>query len=199
MPALDSPARTAAHSFSGVRRWRIDLDYVVVVVLSAVAVVAAGLSLRAGAVTTLSFREGAAWQTANVLAPLVVIAALIERAVEVVVGALREPGAREIALDREGDRAGEAAARLGRYKAATMKIAFTLAFALALLIGMSGVNAISQFVSLEGVNETQKLVLRWVDATVTALMLAGGADGIHRVVTTITAFLDATKQRAADG
>src|SRR5690606_12224075 len=72
---------------------------------------------------------------------------------------------------------------------------------IALLISMMGIRAIEMLVS-EGVVSAaplaqQALFVR-VDVLLTALLLAGGADGIHKVVLAFTSFMETTKERLDD-
>jgi hypothetical protein len=199
----NSPVETQESWWS---RARVEFDHVVALAFCAAAIVAATQLLRGTNPPPIAFRADALSNVANVLAPFIVISALIERAVEVIAAGWREPAAREhvaavaAAATGHGERSAEHRAadqRRRRYKAATMQIAFMVSFTLALMVAMAGVRGVSQFLQLDGVATAQMTVLRWADVAITALMLAGGAEGIHRVVTTITALLDATKERAS--
>jgi hypothetical protein len=145
----------------------------------------------------------------NVLAPLVVIALFIERAVEVVVTAWRgEEGKerkarlrRQLRLEAAGEPADPWAARAGldRYRAETQRVAFVTAIGISVLVALMGIRAVEMLVQpgavAEGFPMWQRSMFFWTDVSLTALLLAGGADGIHRVVQTFTSFLESTRER----
>jgi hypothetical protein len=145
----------------------------------------------------------------NVLAPLVVIAMFIERAVEVVVTVWRgEEGkerkarlARQLRLEAAGEAADAWAARvdLDRYRSETQRVAFYAAIGISVLVALMGIRAVEMLVQpgavAEGFPVWQQSTFFWTDVALTALLLAGGADGIHRVVQTFTSFLESTRER----
>ena len=177
-----------------------------VFVVCAAAVGWAVYALRNTPPLLIDFRGDALGRVGDVLAPLVLISAFVERAVEVVISAWREPVARELQAEMDtlvsqyGDvnaPAVQNATRRARdYKSDTLQIAFMISFTLSLLVAMSGVRAIGQFLqdpdALVGV---RRQVLNVVDVLVSALMLAGGAEGFHRIVTTFNSYMDATKEK----
>ncbi|HEY7768673.1 hypothetical protein [Longimicrobium sp.] len=159
----------------------------------------------------LKFSNIALQNVGNVLAPLILVALLIERAVEVVMTVWRAETAQlhEARLARAQQMAGTNAASdrevaaaeitLSRYKAQSRRIAFALTFTLGLFVAQLGIRAIQQFLAegaLTGLVAHQAATFRTVDMWITAAMIAGGADGIHRIVSAFTAFADATKKRA---
>jgi hypothetical protein len=161
----------------------------------------------------LKFSPYALENIGNVLGPLVLVALFIERAVEVLMTVWREPEAqeaesrvtraREVAgPDAAATDRGVAAAELDlrRYKAQSRRIAFALTLTLGLFAALLGIRAVQQF--LEGgvlptdITGAQKAAFVRFDMFITAAMIAGGAEGIHRVVSAFTAFADASKKRA---
>jgi hypothetical protein len=85
-----------------------------------------------------------------------------------------------------------------RYWAESQKLAFLISFVLALLIAMMGVRGIEMLVGPEVVSSSpaaQQRLFVWVDVFMTALLLAGGAEGMHKLVNAFTTFLDATQEK----
>lgn len=159
-----------------------------------------------------AFSPDAVTRLPDVLAPLVVISLFLERAVEVIMTAWRAPQTRslEASLAREMERHNAGAknanpwaaqGRMAAYRAQSQRMAFFTSVVLALVVSMMGIRAIEMLVqagTIQGFqDEGQRSLFVWVDIMVTALLLAGGADGIHKVIDAFTTFLDRTKQRVS--
>jgi hypothetical protein len=128
----------------------------------------------------------------STMGPLFAIAAFIERAVEIVIATTRGPHTLELQRALDGAHPKERGLRraLDHYKLQTQRISFGISLALSVAAALSGVRSVSPLLA-PSVGAT-----RWFDlfdVTLTSLLLAGGSDGIHQVVTTITSFLDASK------
>jgi hypothetical protein len=135
----------------------------------------------------LSFPSNALLNVGQTIAPLVAIAAFIERAVEVVISPWRDTGGARL----QG-------AALTSYKLQTQSFAYAISLALSLLASMVGVRGVAALVdgpSLGTLSAGQHLAFTVFDVIVTSLLLSGGSDGIHQVITTITAFLDSSKNK----
>jgi hypothetical protein len=67
-----------------------------------------------------------------------------------------------------------------------------LPFTLGLLLAYVGVRALSSFYASPPAlqSDHQQLMLNVVDVVLSAALLAGGANGIHSVVSSITTFFD---------
>jgi hypothetical protein len=156
------------------------------------------------------FSDQALQNVPNVMAPLIMVALFVERAVEVVMSAWRAEGSQE--LEAELLAAQQAAVagsprpdyadlqrRVISYKALSQRLSFLVAFIVSLVVAMSGVRAIEMLVVKDSVrafgSSSQQQLFVWADVFLTATLLAGGADGLHKIVSTFTAFLDSTKQR----
>jgi hypothetical protein len=95
-------------------------------------------SLRAVDPDLVNFREDAMGRVATVLAPLVLVAAMIERAVEVIITSWREPVARQLQAELDFATAQDpsgtspavqhATTRLRNQKSDTLQVAFMLSF-----------------------------------------------------------------------
>lgn len=147
--------------------------------------------------TPLAFSPQGILNVGSTVAPLFAIAAFVERAVEVVITATRDQGM--LRLQRRLSAAGDAEAataaqhRIDAYKLETQRISFAVALAISVFAGLVGMRAIAPLLASPPADR------RWFDlfdVTLTSLLLAGGSEGIHRLVTTITTFLETSKTRS---
>ncbi|MGB8063464.1 MAG: hypothetical protein WCF26_16340 [Candidatus Sulfotelmatobacter sp.] len=180
-------------------------------VLAAVGLVGCGIWLRwENLVFTIQFSN-----LASLLAPLVFAAAVIERAVEILVSPWRDAGASKLesavaaVKARTPDPAMAAqnamdlktvSDTLNEYRGQTQKYAFAVSLTLSMLAGVVGVRALGPF--LDGarfhlVSHAQQISFLCLDVALSAALLAGGADGIHSVVNAVTSFFDASAQKAS--
>ncbi len=154
----------------------------------------------------------------NLLAPLAFAAAVIERAVEILVSPWRDAEASKLgkAVDAIKARPADPAANaqnaadlqvatdeLAEYKGNTQRYAFAVSLTLSVLVSMAGVRALGNFVAADKLHDkvftdsSQYLFFICVDVALSAALLAGGADGIHSIVNAVTTFFDSTADRAA--
>lgn len=167
----------------------------------------------------------------TVLAPLMLTAMFIERAVEVLISPWRDPGADQrarVLKDAKGKTAAvasqqEAANDYIQYKGKTRRYAFAFALLLGAAVAMVGIRALWPFLDdangkfvaattsvANGVttaskaqgnpindpqNHHAKAAFIVVDVVLSALLLAGGANGIHSLVTAFTSFFDNNTQK----
>lgn len=143
------------------------------------------------------------------LLPLVFAAAVIERAVEILVSPWRDPEANRLS-DRVNDLKSHAndpttaeelkVARdaLTDYRGGTQRYAFAISISLSVLASIAGVRCFWPFVDTRSFGDpqltpaAQQVVFSSVDMLLTAVLLAGGAAGIHSVVSAVTSFFDAS-------
>jgi hypothetical protein len=166
----------------------------------------------------------------TVLAPLLLTAMFIERAVEVMISPWSDPGADERASmlkDARSDTVAigsqhAAADEYTRYKGNTRRYAFTFALLLGTSAAVVGIRALWPFLddpngtfvaattsTVNGITTISKAqgnpindpihhhprtAFIVVDVVLSALLLAGGANGIHSVVTAFTSFFDKNTQ-----
>jgi hypothetical protein len=141
----------------------------------------------------LEFSRDGLQNVAKTMGPLFAIAAFVERAVEIVIATTRGPRTLELrrALDAAGPKAKVGVRRaLDRYQLETQRYSFAISLTLSLAASLCGVRAVSPLLA------PSPEQLRWFDLFdlgLTSLLIAGGSDGVHQVVTTITAFLDSSK------
>ncbi|HXM10351.1 MAG TPA: hypothetical protein VN946_10420 [Terriglobales bacterium] len=167
----------------------------------------------------------------TVLAPLILTAAFIERAVEVMISPWRDPGADQkarVLKDAKSNTAAIASQQAAaddytQYKGKTRRYALAFALLLGTAAAMAGIRALwpllddpnGTFVvattsTANGVttvskaqgnpinnpnNHYPRTAFIVVDVVLSALLLAGGANGIHSVVTSFTSFFDSNTQK----
>jgi hypothetical protein len=147
---------------------------------------------------------------ANILAPLILTAAFIERAVEVFITPWRDPGANQLQAKLDSLKADatatqqqkdDATAALNSYVADTTRYALALASMFGLVAAMIGVRALWPFLDSQAMtvftaplNGQQRAFVVY-DVVLSAALMAGGANGIHAMVTNITMFFDANTQK----
>ena len=150
---------------------------------------------------------------ASLLAPLVFAAAIIERAVEILVSPWRDAQASKLerivsAIEARSpdpvtsaQNAAElkaASDALDEYRGETQKYAFGVSLALSILAAMVGVRALDPFLDnakFHATSHSQQIYFLSLDVALSAALLAGGADGIHSVVNSVTSFFDAASQK----
>jgi hypothetical protein len=152
---------------------------------------------------------------ASLLAPLVFAAAVIERAVEILVSPWRDAqaskleaavsaiqantGADSAISEQNANRLNAASDALDEYRGETQKYAFGISLTLSILTAIVGLRALGPFLDIakfHTASHTQQLYFLCLDVALSAALLAGGADAIHSVVNAFTTFFDATAQKA---
>jgi hypothetical protein len=156
---------------------------------------------RSGGGQPLGFSAKGLENVAQTFAPLFAIAAFIERAVEVVISTWRGPKALELTQAVDAAKAAETESRkheeaVQHYRMETQAYAFAVSLGLSMFASMAGVRAVAALVGpTQSTSPRQQLGFTILDVTLTSLLLAGGSDGIHQVVTTITQFLATSKDK----
>lgn len=156
-------------------------------------------------------------QLADRLAPLALAAAVVERAVEILISPWRDAGASKLqkaitaiqarspdpATSAQNATELEAASNaLDEYRGATQKYAFAVSLIIGMLLSVSGVRALGPFADLNKFSARaaahQHIFFLCTDVFVSATLLAGGAAGLHSVVNAVTTFFDATADKAGN-
>ena len=140
------------------------------------------------------------------LTPLIITAAVIERAVEVVISPWRDKDADQMrsAIDNASKLASaapdDAAASthlqavtddFSQYTGQTRRYAYALAVVFGVIAVTGGVRALWPMLdtnTLKNLPTDQQSYFRWFDMLVSALLLAGGAAGIHAPINAFTSF-----------
>jgi hypothetical protein len=170
-------------------------------------------------VVVFLFAAWAYWQGLNLsidpgkvmsaISPLLLTAAFIERAVEVVLSPWRDGDAAKLenivnslkaqtsaANESEIAKADEA---FQDYKSTTQKYAFGISLSFSLAASFVGIRALRPFLDLIAfgkLTSNQQWAFVVVDMVLSAALLAGGADGIHSAVNAFTTFFNTTAQKA---
>jgi hypothetical protein len=147
---------------------------------------------------------------ANVLAPLVLTAAFIERAVEVIISPWRGPkadrlkalstGKSKLTATEEEQRT--APDELKKHKDETTVYAFAAAVMFGLVAAMVGVRALWPFLgeqamtTFKSASAGQQGTFIVFDVVISAALMAGGANGFHSVMNAFTSFFDASAQKS---
>ena len=152
---------------------------------------------------------------ASILAPMAFAAAVVERAIQILVSPWRDGEAALLKATigevkgrpvdpsnavRDNTDLDNAVKALELYKAETQRIAFAVGFIMSAFLSVSGVHALGGFVSanvLAALSEAQRRLFIGADVGLTALLLAGGADGVHSIANAITSFFNATASKAS--
>lgn len=141
------------------------------------------------------------------LMPLVWTALFVERSLEVFLTPWRGGNSDDIQeritqlTGAEGMATELAAAKieLVTYKSATRGVAFSLGFSLGIVSAMFGIRGFLAFVdpgSLAGVSLVQRTVLGALDVLLSGALIAGGSEGLHRVISVFMAYVDMASAKA---
>lgn len=163
---------------------------------------------------TLTVKTG---DIAAKLGALAFAATAIERAVEIIISPWRDPDANKKEkkvneLKAQPDYPATRAANstqmqnasddLADYKGQTQKYAAAIALLFGLLVSIAGVHTLSPF--LDSTNASaftsshQEAFFNTVDVLLTSALLAGGADGAHSFINSVTSFFDTSTQQKKD-
>jgi hypothetical protein len=141
--------------------------------------------------------DGSQQRWPSIVVSLTIVAAIVERATEVIVMVFRDRGAEE--LQERADTAPDAKASadpdaktnkevLGAYQAATKEFALPVAFSFGLLAALAGVRALHPL--LADPHAATGRLFAVLDIIITGAMLAGGSEGVHRIANVVTSGAD---------
>ena len=147
----------------------------------------------------------------RIIGSLFIVTAFVERAVQVILGIWVEPGKLEIKgkiSAAKAKRAGGATPdadeiaqtqALEKYRAASGKLAFTLALFMGVAVSWIGVRSLRALIDPVSYDEIgtdiQRHIFTLVDVVVTGALIAGGSNGMHELMQTITEFFGQTRDR----
>jgi hypothetical protein len=157
-------------------------------------------------------------EISQVLSLLFVISLLLERSLEIFVTTWRDPDELALtfalneakaaltacqeadpphpdALDAALAQVRTCQKERSRYRAETTRIALWSALILGLLISASGVRSLTILVDIEQAQPFQTIMVELVDVLLTGGLIAGGSDGVHKLLQVVTNFLDSTSDR----
>ena len=213
-------AYAARSRANAVARRLFGWDFVVTILPAAILLAIVGMSRP----EALHFANNTAEQVGRTLLSLFLVALVFERALEVIIGSWRGPGAAELEselgalndalefLPKDGalspaDRTdrektlvearSEALARTVAYRCATKRLALHASFLLGLAVAVAGLRTVEpSIVFPEHVSTLQAGALKMLDALLTGGVIAGGSEGIHKIMQVFTDFAQATSKRA---
>jgi hypothetical protein len=180
---------------------------------AALVVLSAAAAWQAGNFTGLAFRPFRAEEIVGNLTALFLISVFLERALEVFVTWWRD--ADRLKLEQElahavadAKTAADAATAerlilqkqhdLDAFKAQTARRSFMCGLVAGAVIALAGARALGPLlVALPAAGSPQLLVVTIVDVVITAGLIGGGSDGIHKLVSVITDYLDAARANVA--
>lgn len=184
-------------------RNRLALFAVVAVTLGLV------LALNPGLVRFWPFSAG---EFVQLIAPLFLVALFIERTLEVFLTSWRGAAAaqKELAVKqaealveanvREGqDVLAQRESDLTDYKTTTQRYAFGGGLVLGILVSAVGIRALQLFVDpavFATLSSAQRSVFTAADVLLTGAVIGGGAEGMHKLVSVFTNFMDSTAKLA---
>jgi hypothetical protein len=171
---------------------------------------------QASAFTGLAFKPFRAEEIVGNLTALFLISLFLERALEVFVSSWRDADRRKLEHEilhavadvkaAPDSRAAAEAERLVRdkrhalhlYKAETARASFACGLIAGVVIALAGARALSPLLAaLPAPGSPQLLVVTIVDVVITAGLIGGGSDGIHKLISVVTDYLDATRGKVA--
>ncbi len=167
---------------------------------------------QASAFTGLAFKPFKAEEIVGNLTALFLISLFLERALEVFLTSWRDAGRRKLeheiahaVADAKAAPAAEAERRVRQarhelhlYKAQTARASFMCGLVAGAVIALAGARALSPLlVALPPAGSPQLLLVTIVDVVITAGLIGGGSDGIHKLVSVITDYLDAARDKVA--
>jgi len=122
---------------------------------------------------------------------LILIALIIERALEVMLTPWRDPeaDAKERAQDHEA---------LAKFKSETQSIAFKASFAVGVLVSLIGIRALYPLVEPNAFAKLpwyQQSAFNALDVLFTGALLSGGADGLHQILSLFLDYIGKTRSK----
>jgi hypothetical protein len=140
---------------------------------------------------------------AGILMPLAVVALFMERALEVLLTPWRHNTVDQFLVQmKSAESAGvptaDLAEKLTLHKSETRELAFLAGLALGTVVSAAGVRSLQPLIDTQqftSLSSLQRNTLAGIDVVMTAALLAGGSDGLHRIVSMFTTFFDRTKEK----
>jgi len=79
------------------------------------------------------------------------------------------------------------------YRSRTMRLALSVSVAIGVLISVAGLRTLEHTVSTAGFGDSQLSAFKGADILLMGALLAGGSDGIHKLMSVLTSTLDSYK------
>lgn len=184
------------------RRWAA--VFAVAVLVSLVAVAASNPGL-------VQFWPFTPAEFVQYITPLFLVSLFIERTLEVFLSAWRAGDSAQLEKRAKAAKAAPAGAgpetedhesELIHYKAGTQRMAFLGGITIGIIVSALGIRAVGLFVDpavFGKLPALQQSAFKVADVVLTGAVLGGGADGLHKMVSVFTNFMDTTAKRAKAG
>ena len=142
----------------------------------------------------------------GMLMPLGMVALFMERALEVLLTPWRRQAVDHYECQMKSAHAAGAptedlAQKLTSHRAETRELAFLTGLALGTIVSAAGVRSLQPLIDIQqftGLSLLQRNALTGIDVVMTASLLAGGSDGLHKMVSIFTTYFDRTKERVKE-
>ena len=138
-----------------------------------------------------------------ILTPLIIVSLFMERALEVFVTAWRQTERDQLDLACESPEIDGAERDLRRrlataHRGQTRCVALLASVTLGVLVSALGLRALEHLVDadmLAALAHWQRVAFTLLDVTITGALLAGGSEGLHKVIATFTTFMEQSSRR----
>ncbi len=151
----------------------------------------------------------------RILASLLFVSLLLERALEIFINASREPGKMKLELavqsieNRMRRTSSKTAGKMSEllektreqrteFKSQTQRIALSIGILVGWVVALVGVRSIEFLVesrSFSALPSHQRILLKCIDVLLTGSVIAGGSEGIHKIMTVYSNFMDSAAGR----
>jgi hypothetical protein len=140
----------------------------------------------------------------QLITPLFLVSLFIERALEVLLTPWRAEGSERLQGDlraaskADGPLKAATAQKLIAHRSTTQRIAFAGGVTLGVVFAALGIRALGLFVDpavFKALPAVQKKLFTVADVLLTGAVLGGGSDGLHKLISVFTTFLDTTAAR----
>lgn len=184
-------------------RYSSSAIFLMAIVLGAVFVYSGSVS------NAINFRLNSVEEIVNPLMGLFVAALFMERVQEVIVKAwrqseriqlestLEEANAAYKSKQDDNSAASVAQAKLAlkNYQNDTKNFAFAIGLSIGFLFALVGLRCLAEIMDYENLVGFQEVLFEFADLIVTAGVIAGGSDAVHKLISIFTDSFDATRKR----
>jgi len=161
-------------------------------------------------VKSVNFWEFKSDDVTRLFTQLILVALVIERALEVVLTPWRAPAAEKMATSvshltqmakegqAEGQQLQESRLKLTDFKTETQQIAFRASFVLGVIVSLAGIRVLAPLVEPRAFHDlpyAQQVTFNTLDVFLTGALLSGGADGLHQVLSLFLDYVGKTRDR----
>ena len=132
---------------------------------------------------------------------LFIITVIVERFIEVFISIWRRKGklkrTRAVQYAEDGEPKQAAQKKLDSYRARTQTLAMYGAFAIGILVGLSGVHTLKLIFDITSLSGSQAALFHGMDILLTAGLIAGGSKGINAVTAVVGEALEKSREKVS--